>query len=309
LRSLPRPQLIERPIESLPGVGPATARLAERLGLATIADLLEHLPFDHRDYESRREVSELAVGEEATLAVTVRSCRVRPTRRRRLKLLECEVADDSGSLQAVWFNQEYLLDQLSAGRVVLLRGTLERRRGGPVFRVLEHEFPEKGDGSGHHTTGLVPVYPATEGLSARRIREFAWRLRGAERHSVELLPAAVRVTERLAGRADALAAAHFPRSLTEVPAARRRLAFEELYLFQLALVKQRTSRKVTRSAERLPSPGPLVRRWLQSPSSSPATSAMPSRRSTPTSSEASRCSACWRARLAPARRWSRSTRC
>jgi ATP-dependent DNA helicase RecG len=264
LRSMPRPRLLAHPLESLPGVGPATARLAERLGLRTLSDLLEHLPFDHRDYESRRRIAELAVGEEATLAVTVRSCRVRPTRKRRLTLLECEVADESGLLLAVWFNQEYLADQLTTGRAVLLRGRLDARRGAPVFRVLEHELAQGRGETGRHTTGLVPVYPATEGLSARRVREFAWRLRGAERHSIELLPAAFRGRERLPGRADALAAAHFPSRLAEVPSARRRLAFEELFVFQLALVRQRRSRKVTRSAERFGPPGSLVGEWIES---------------------------------------------
>jgi ATP-dependent DNA helicase RecG len=262
LRSLPNSRLLEGPIETLPGVGPATARLAARLGLVTIADLLEHLPFDYRDYESRRRICELAVGEEATVAVTVKSSRIRPTRRRRLKLLECVVTDDSGLLRAVWFNQEYLLDQLTEGRQALLRGKLESRRGGPVFRVLEHELVQGNGGSGRHTTGLVPVYPATEGLSARRIRDFAWRVRGLERHSVEVLPAALRAAENLPGRADALAAAHFPRSLAEVPIARRRLAFEELCVFQVALVRQRRSRKSTHPAQRFSAPGPLVKSWL-----------------------------------------------
>jgi ATP-dependent DNA helicase RecG len=264
LRSFPRPRLLEGPIETLPGVGPATARLAARLGLETIADLLEHLPFDHRDYKSRRRICELAVGEQATLAVTVRSSRVRPTRKRRLKLLECEVSDDTGLLRAVWFNQEYLLDQLTEGRQALLRGKLESRRGGPVFRVLEHEVvPNQGE-AGRHTTGLVPVYPATEGLSARRIRDFAWRVRGLERHSPEVLPAALRASENLPGRADALAAAHFPRSLLEVPVARHRLAFEELCVFQVALVRQRRSRKSTHPAQRFSAAGPLVKSWLDS---------------------------------------------
>ncbi len=264
LRSLPKPSLLDRPLDSLEGVGRATARTAARLGLETLGDLLEHLPFDHRDYERRRMVSELAIGEEATVAVTVRSCRVRPTRRRRLKLLECQVADDSGPLEAVWFNQEYLLDQLTEGREVLLRGRLEAGRGGATFRVQEHELVGKEEGSGRHTTGLVPVYPATEGLSARRLREFCWRLRGIERHSSEALPAQVRIREGLPTRADALAAAHFPRVLDQVPVARRRLAFEELLTFQLALVTRRRSRGVTHEAERLAPPGGIVERWLAS---------------------------------------------
>jgi ATP-dependent DNA helicase RecG len=265
LCSLPRPALLERPLEALSGVGPATARAAARLGLHTLADLLEHLPFDHRDYERRRAVSELAIGEEATVAVIVRSARVRPTRRRGLRLLECRVADESGPMTAIWFNQDYLIDHLTEGARLLLRGTLERGRGGPAFKVREHELVG-GDGqeNGRHTTGLVPVYPATEGLSARRIRDLAWRVRGLERNSPEPLPARLRARERLPGRAESLAAAHFPRSLADVPVARRRLALEELLLLQLALVTRRRSRELSRVAERVGEPGSLVRRWLGS---------------------------------------------
>jgi ATP-dependent DNA helicase RecG len=265
LRSFPHPSLLRAGVETLPGVGPQTARLAAKLGITTLADLLEHLPFDHRDYERSRGVTELAIGEEATIAVSVRRCRVRPTRRRRLKVIECEVADDSGPVTAVWFNQEYLVDQLKEGTRLLLRGKLENGRGGPAFRVREHEISRSEEaGVGHHASGLVPVYPATEGLSARRLRELSWRLRGLERHSIEPLPARLRARDRLPERADALAAAHFPRSLEQVPVARRRLALEELFLFQLALVTRRRARQHKREAERLGDPGELVRAWLDS---------------------------------------------
>ena len=129
-------------------------------------------------------MAELAIGEEATIAVTVKDCRVRPTRRRRLTILECRVADDTGPLKAVWFNQAYLADQLSPGVRLMLRGKLEGGRGGATFKVSAHELERGGEnGSGRHTTGLVPVYPATEGLSARRIRELAFMVRGLEVHA------------------------------------------------------------------------------------------------------------------------------
>jgi ATP-dependent DNA helicase RecG len=265
LRSTPRPATLDRAVTGLPGVGPAAAKRLAKLGIETAGDVLEHLPFDHRDYEGRRKVSELAIGEEATVLVQVRTCKVRPTRRRRLQIVEARVADDTGPLIAVWFNQAYLVDQLTEGTIVLLRGRLEQSRGAPTFRVAEHEIARAGDDAvGRHTTGLVPVYPATEGLSARRIRELAWTLRGEERNTLEPLPAGVRVRERLPGRADALHAAHWPERLPDVPAARRRLAFDELFLFQLALVGRRRTRQESREAERLPAAGPLVRRWLDS---------------------------------------------
>src|SRR3954452_4175720 len=115
----PRPALLRAPLTALEGVGPAAARHAAKLGIESGGDLLEHLPFDHRDYEQTRTVSELAIGEEATVSVRVRSCHVRPTRRRRLTILECQVADDTGPLKAVWFNQAYLADQLKEDTAVL----------------------------------------------------------------------------------------------------------------------------------------------------------------------------------------------
>jgi ATP-dependent DNA helicase RecG len=265
LRSLPRPSALSRPVRELAGVGPAAAKRLAKLGVETAGDLIEHLPFDHRDYESRRHVAELAIGEEATVLVQVRGCRIRPTRRRRLQIVEARVADETGPLRAVWFNQAYLVDQLAEGTVALLRGRLESGRDGPTFRVSEHELVRSGDeGVGRHTTGLVPVYPATEGLSARRIRELAFKLRGEERNSIEPLPARLRAGERLASRADALHAAHWPQSPDEIPPARRRLAFEELFLFQLALVGRRRLRQESRRAEMLGPPGPLVERWKES---------------------------------------------
>jgi ATP-dependent DNA helicase RecG len=265
LRSLPRPRSHARSVTGLPGVGPAAAKRLVRLGIETVADLLDHVPFAHRDYERTRSVAELALGEEATVFVRVRSCRLRPTRRRRLTILECQVADDSGPMKAVWFNQAYLADQLTEGTPVILRGRLEGGRGGGSFRVAEHEVA-RGDerGLGRHTTGLVPVYPATEGLSTKRIRDFVWSLRGEERNTLEPLPARLRSRERLPLRRDALNAAHWPASPEDAPLARRRLAFEELFLLQLALVTRRRTRHESRPAERFDPPGEVVARWLES---------------------------------------------
>ena len=264
--SSPRPSLLAHRLTSIEGVGPAATGNFAKLGIETLGDLLEHLPFDHRDYEGTRTIAELAIGEEATVSVRVRNCRVRPTRRRRLTILEAQVADDTGPMQAVWFNQAYLSDQLKEGVALLLRGRLEAGRGAATFRVAEHEIQRgsEDEGLGRHTTGLVPVYPATEGLSARRIRELAWGLQGLQHHAVEALPARLRALTGLPSRADALTAAHWPEAVEDAGVARRRLALEELFLFQLALVMRRRTRHEVGEAEAVEAPGPLVRTWLES---------------------------------------------
>src|SRR5215208_2708869 len=220
LRSLPRPSRLEQPISSLKGAGPRLSEAARSLGIETVGDLLGHLPHGYRDRTTFREVAELRIGEEATVAVEVRSARVRPTRRRGLVIVEASVADDSGPAKAVWFNQAWLVDRLTEGTRLLLFGKLDRSG----FRVEAHEVIGGGGdqaSAGIHTTGIVPVHPASERLRTQRLREWAWQVRPFARHAIEPLPAELRARRGLALAGDALLAAHFPDTLPEAEEARR----------------------------------------------------------------------------------------
>ena len=117
---------------------------------------------------------------------------------------------------------------------------------------------------GLHTTGIVPVHPASERLRAYRLREWAWQVAPLARHALEPLPAELRTRRRLAGAGDALAIAHFPDSLDEAERARDRLTFEELLLHQAALAARRQGRQASRPGVALGAPGELVARWIES---------------------------------------------
>jgi ATP-dependent DNA helicase RecG len=204
-------------------------------------------------------VASLGVGEEATVAVAVRSVTVKPMRDRRRKRVEARVFDQSGPMVAVWWNQPWVARQLGEGTQVLLHGTLKQRN---QFHVKEFE-PFGGDaGSPVHTVGLVPVHPATASLSAQTLRRMIWEDYGLIRHVVEPLPAALRVAEGLADRPAALAATHFPDSEDEEAEARRRLAFEELFLSQLAVAGRRRARGDGRRAAPVRGDDSLVAPWL-----------------------------------------------
>ena len=262
LRSAPRPSQLAAPIQSLRGAGPKLAGAAEEMGLATVGDLLMHVPHSYRDRAAPRKLADLRIGEEATVEVEVRSARVRPTRRRRLVIVEASVADDSGPAKATWFNQAWLVDRLTEGTRVLLFGKLDRSG----FRVEAHEIlGTDGDArAGIHTTGIVPVHPASERLRAQRLRDWAWQARGLARQAIEPLPAELRARRRLALEGDALAAAHFPEGMPQAEDARRRLAFEELFLHQAALAARRSERRTTRPGIALGPPGELTGGWLES---------------------------------------------
>jgi ATP-dependent DNA helicase RecG len=253
-RSYPRPSRLAEPVR-LKG---AAGKALDSLGIATVGDLVEHLPHSHRDRRDVRMVTDLSVGEEATVAVAVRGVTVKPMRDRRRKRVEARVFDQSGPLVAVWFNQPWIARQLGEGSQVLLHGKLRRRN---EFWVTEHEL-FGGDGEAPvHTVGLVPVHPATEGISPTRLRRLVWDSYRRIFDTVEPLPALLRVEERLPDRPAALAAAHFPDREADERDARRRLAFEELFLLQLALAGRRRARREGRRARPLAAREVVVDRW------------------------------------------------
>jgi len=261
LRSAPRPSLLTASVQTLKGAGPKLAAAAADMDLGSVGDILLHIPHSYRDRAEPRKLAELRIGEEATVEVDVRSARVRPTRRRGLVIVEAAVADDSGPAKAVWFNQAWLVDRLTEGTRLLLFGKLDRSG----FRVEAHEvLGAGGPATGIHTTGIVPVHPASERLRAQRLREWAWQARPLACCAIEPLPAELRARRGLASAADALTAAHFPESLDEAEEARRRLAFEELFLHQVALAARRSERRASHPGIALTGPGELEECWLAS---------------------------------------------
>ncbi|MEA2475182.1 MAG: ATP-dependent helicase RecG [Thermoleophilaceae bacterium] len=255
LRSIPRPSRLAEPLEAR---SKKAAAGLESLGLATVGDLLEHVPFRHEDRRDARPVAALGAGEEATVIVDVKRITNRRTRYGKT-LQEATVADETGPMKALWFNQPWLVDKLPPGTRLVLRGKRDNRKS---FRVSSHEIAPGISAAEVRSEGMTPVYPATDGMGSDRLRELAKAARGAVRHTVESLPARLRVAERLPERAAAISAVHFPEDETETENARRRLAFEELLALELAFVARKRARELTAKAAELEPSGELVGPWL-----------------------------------------------
>jgi ATP-dependent DNA helicase RecG len=261
LRSMPRPAKLDAPLTSLRGAGKKLSATASSIGIDTLGDLLAHVPHGYRDHSTVRKLGELRLGEEATVIAEVRSARVRPTRRRNLRIVEATVADETGPLKAVWFNQAYLAEKLRPGVHVLLHGKLDRQG----LRVSSHEIVHPAAGAtGIHTLGIVPVHSATDGLPANRLRDWAWQAMPLAVEEVEPLPAELRARRGMPLARDAVRAAHFPDSKEDARVARERLAFEELFLHQVALAARRQGEREGRPGVALDSPADLVAGWLDS---------------------------------------------
>jgi ATP-dependent DNA helicase RecG len=238
---------------------PKAQRGADTLGLATVGDLLLHLPRDRRE---ARAVAELEPGDSATVVVQVRSISSRSVRRRGMRpLVEATVADETGVMKATFFNQPWLEQRYPAGTRLALHGKFEGRNR---FRVQAHARTGDAvtaDGAG---ADAVAHYPATDGLSSTQILALVREHADALGDVLEPLPARLRAREHLPERAGALAAAHFGGADCDADAAHRRLAFDELLLVQLALLRRRRQRRASNRAPVLGEPRELTARWLAS---------------------------------------------
>ncbi|QIA26897.1 ATP-dependent DNA helicase RecG [Thermaerobacter sp. PB12/4term] len=249
------------PLGRLPGVGRRQAQRLARLGLHTAGDLLWHLPRRYEDRSTWKPIARLVPGEVATVQGVVVAAQRVPTRTRRA-VVRVTVSDGSGRLDAVFFNQPFRLQQLSPGRAVRLSGRVEAGYRGwqmdhPEVELLEGEGDEPV-----HTARIVPVYPATEGLHQRWLRQLAWQVVGALAGRVpEILPEELRRQLNLVERAQALRDIHFPPDAEAWQAARRRLAFEEWFVMQVALARVRSQQQQEPGRAHRPD-GPRVARFL-----------------------------------------------
>jgi ATP-dependent DNA helicase RecG len=246
-RSFPRADADERALDVLPGVGPVVKKRLEALGLRTVGDLLAHRPFRYEEPVPERRMADLDRDEEVAIAGEVLS--VSKRRRGRLQMLTARVTDGSATISATWFNQPWLERQLQPGTPVRLRG-----------RQSRYGFDVRGFdiGDGESTADFAPVYPASEDMTPKKLRELV----GAALPIAALdpLPADLKAREHLAPRVDALWALHRPRSLGEAEAGRKRLAFDELLLLQVGLARRRREREAE-IAPALDPPGDLVARY------------------------------------------------
>ncbi len=195
---------------TLPGVGAARAKALSAAGFATLHDLALCLPKEYRDLTRATPIADLRAGEAALVRGTIlETARVRWAKR--LSITRCVISDGTASIGCAWFNQPWMAQSMVAGRPVALYGKPEREGIAPVYKAVS-QVPAK----------------VFAGLIAQAVR----RLDGSW---PEDLPTAVREARALPGKNEAVREAHLPTDWPSLKAARRRLAFEELFFYQIAL--------------------------------------------------------------------------
>ena len=226
-------------VRYIKGVGEAKAKALGKLGIATLGDLIGWFP---RRYDDRREakpISQLVPGETACVSAMIASEPRLAHIRKGMDLVKVRAVDETGVLDVTFFNQGWLKSSLQVGQTYLFYGKAE---GSLLRKSMASPIVER-EGAGERTGRIVPVYPLTAGLSqlflSRTVRQ-ALDLCGDA--VPELLPPEVRRENALCSAAYAVESIHFPEGDEALALARRRLAFEELFLFSLGLHRLRSRR-------------------------------------------------------------------
>ena len=230
-------------VKYLKGVGPKRAEALARLGIRSVGDLLYHAPHRYLDATTVTPLAKAQVGQDVTCVGRVASTGILPTRRG-LRVFRAVLRDQSGPLECAWPGQPFLERQIRKGQLLLVTGPVRYYHG---RQLVPREFvilAEDGEG-GEPDRGLVlPVYPATEGLTHRQIRALV------QQHLDVLLPLvndphprSLRTAAGIPELRPALAAVHRPAVPADAEAGRRRLAFDELFDQQLVQARARALAK------------------------------------------------------------------
>lgn len=257
--AVPAPSVdLATPVQYLKGAGPRRAQALARLEVRTVEDLLLHFPRDHADRRTLKTIAAAQPGEAVTLVALVRRVEVPRRRGRQDTILTIE--DDTGAMHAIWFGQPFMKRHFNPGDRVMLSGMVgfydRKRLHNPDWEVMTEEERES-----LNMGRIVPIYPATSGLSQRVLRSLVRTALDAALPLVpETLPESVRTAEGLIGRREALAAIHFPPDPASLEPARRRLVFEEALDIQMLLRWLRIERETRRPGIAFPRESPLARR-------------------------------------------------
>ena len=219
-------------ITALQGIGPTRGKAFARLGIETVGDLLYHYP---RAYENRGDIRLLAEcesGSKHAVLLTVSTAPRVALIRRGMSLLKFRAFDDSGVCEIVFFNQDYLKASFPVGSTFRFFGKVDNDRGkitmsSPAFELYREGFP---------LPPFTPIYSLTEGLSQKQVTQSistALSLGAAEIR--DFLPEDIRLKHKLCTKQAALRGIHAPETFSELAAAKKRLIFDELFLYAIGL--------------------------------------------------------------------------
>ena len=250
---------LDAPVTAISGVGPEYTERLERLGVTTVRDLLLLVPRRHDDLSQVTPIAMLRPGMRTTVRGTVHHARVYQTIRQKIWLSEATIGEGQARLKVVWFNQKYLGKSLRMGEELFLAGEVDFDY--PSGLTMKNPDLERISPHPSHVARIVPVYPQTEGLTSRWLRPKIQALLPLADQLPEFLPKEVLERQRLMPRSEAIREVHFPSNQQMLAAARHRLAFEKVFILQVAAQLSKRARR-RQSAVAIPFDQPAARGFV-----------------------------------------------
>ncbi len=215
----------------------------EKLGITTLYDFLLHLPSRYEDYSLVSKIAEIQPGETVTIQGQVLEMKTNYMRGMRIKTMQKALVNDgTGTLELTWFNQPYLNRVILPNTTISASGKVDRFGRNKNFSMQSPEYEIIYDnGNAIHTGRLIPVYPETQGVSSKWLRRQVFNLlKEYGQELKEYMPEDIIRKNKLMSYQEAMQEIHFPKNLETADKARERLAFDELFLMQLAAIERRT---------------------------------------------------------------------
>jgi ATP-dependent DNA helicase RecG len=231
------PVALDAPLSSIQGIGPKSAKTLSKLGLGSLEDLLWYIPRRYDDYSRLETINRLWYGQEVTIIGTVESVEMRTVRGGRMKLTEVVIGDGTGTIRVTWFNQPWVADRLKTGKAIVVSGKVDQYLGRLTMNNPDWEAVDRKQ---LHTNRIVPVYPLTSGVTNKWIRRIIHNV--IMRYYPRIpdpLPDDICREEKLIPRNVALQQIHFPDDWKRLESAQQRLAFDEMFLLQLGVLRQK----------------------------------------------------------------------
>lgn len=229
-------------IEQLKSVGPQYLRRLHGIGIKTVENLLFYFPYRYDDYSQITPIEQLQMGEIATVQGKILEINNIRTPRKKMNLTEAIIQDATGAMRAVWFNQPFLAQTIYKNMIVNLSGKVNFSNNSiclsnPTYEIIPYLLADNHDFT--HTGRLVPVYHETQGLSSRYLRYLIKPYLRLADDITDFLPPEIKNELNLIDLNTAIRQIHFPDNLPQAQSAKRRLAFNEFFLIQLMLLKQK----------------------------------------------------------------------
>ncbi|MEA1963275.1 MAG: ATP-dependent DNA helicase RecG [Patescibacteria group bacterium] len=218
-------------IIKITGVGQTIAKRLEKIGLKNLEDLLYYFPFRYDDFSKKTKISELKANSQANIAGQIELIQNKRSARKHINITEAIVSDDTEQIKIIWFNQPFIAKILKPGDNISLAGKIEHDFSGFVMKSPIYEKIILGQTI--HTQGIIPNYHLIANITQKQIRFLIAKAIKQSERPEDWLPENIIKNQKLLSLPEAIEKIHFPKNQADIDKAKKRLAFNELFLIQL----------------------------------------------------------------------------